>query len=211
MGYVTDDGGRAVVPMARRAARRRAASCSRTAAGSRSRARAIRRRSCAAGSRRSGPVVRATTRLLLRARAAKGRSCAPASTAEPRGAAAAAGAHSSLHARPASQRDRAGDGQRIPAVPRVLAARRRRVHARRAARRGGGAARSSRASRCRRAAWEAHVLPRARARLSARVARRADAVRRVRVGPALGRRRQRDPHHADRFVPREDTRRLAGA
>ena len=112
-------------------AARRPRRAARATAGSRSRRRATRRRCCAAGSRRSGPCssrpARTTSRCcsqleaegaVLRARI-EGRD----GLVRP----PPARAHPPLHARPPAPRDRAGDRRRVPALPRLLAARRRRL------------------------------------------------------------------------------------
>ncbi len=129
-------------------ARRRPRRAARATAGSRPKRRAIRRRSCAAGSRRSARSSSDDPLLL----GARGRGRRPAH-AHRRAAGvvrpAAARAHPPLHARPAAPRDRAGHRRAVPALPRLLAARRPRAPPRRAARRGARSSRSSRASRSR--------------------------------------------------------------
>ena len=103
-----------------------AASCSRRIAGSRPRRRAIRRPSCAAGSRRSGPSSQRDDPLLFELESEgvvlRTRFDGQPGLVQP----APARAHPSLHARPAAQGDRARHGAQIPALPRVLAACRRR-------------------------------------------------------------------------------------
>ena len=61
------------------------------------------------------------------------------------------------------------------------------------------------------AAWETHVLPRRVRGYRREWLDQMTAFGRIRLGPALGRRRQRDPHHADRPRAARAPRRLARA
>ena len=147
-----------------------------------------------------GPVVRATTRCCSsskpRASVLRTRIDGRPGLVRP----AAARAHPSLHARPPAPRDRAGHRRRVPALPRLLAARRSRRTARGPARRGRGD-RAARRLRGARGGLGRQRPARARARLQARMARPADALRRGRLGTPLGRRRWPLRAHPDRARP----------
>ena len=117
---------------------------------------------------------------------------------------APARAHPSLHARPPAPRDRAGHRRAVPALPRLLAARRSRASARRPARRRRGR-RAARRLRDPGGGLGGQRPAGARARLPARVARPADALGRGRVGTPLGRgASRRSAATPIALVPRDD-------
>ena len=102
-------------------------------------------------------------------------------------------------------RDRAGDGRAVPALPRLLAARRRRAPPRGPARRGRGACDQLAGFEVPARGLGGERPARARARLPARVARPADALGRGRLGAALGLGpRGRCAARRCALVPRED-------
>ena len=193
--------GRALAGVARRAGRRAAASCARATAGSPSRRRATRRRSCAAGWRRWGPCSssRVDDEPLLRELEAEGVGAARAHR-RPRGLVRppAARAHPPLHARPAAARDRARHRGAVPALPRLLAARGPASTALDGPARRGRGRRAARGVRGAGGGVGGERPARARARLQARVARPAHALGEVAWARLWGAGAVAGAPHADR-------------
>ena len=107
-------------------------------------------------------------------------------------------AHPPLHARPPAARDRAGDGRRLPALPRLLAARRSRATASTARAGVAEVVEQLAGFEVPAAAWEGSILPCACRGYQREWLDQLALCGRGRVGPPLGRGAVARPAHAHR-------------